>query len=180
MKPAAARPATGLVALTVKVSSCPLTPVVNGVASLHTGTFAAGAHSLTATYSGDAYFLGSSGTASLTALAPASLSGIVFADFNNDGQVDFGEKGISGVSITLTGTDDLGRGVNLSQQTDGDGAYVFRNLRPGAYYLTEPNQPPGYTQGIDSMGTAGGQLSAGDQFFVQLAQGVDGLNYNYG
>jgi hypothetical protein len=110
----------------------------------------------------------------------ASLSGTVFEDFNNDGQVDFGEKGISGVSIALTGTDDLGHAVNLSQTTDGDGAYVFLNLRPGSYYLTEVNQPSGYTPGIDSVGSAGGQLSAADQFFVQLAQGVNGLNYNYG
>jgi hypothetical protein len=154
--------------------------VVNGVATLHTGPFTAGTHALTATYSGDTNFLGSSGTASLTALAPASLSGTVFADFNNDGQVDFGEKGISGVSIILAGTDDLGHGVNFSQTTDGDGAYVFPNLRPGTYYLTEASQPSGFTEGTDSVGTAGGQLSAIDQFFVQLTQGIDGLNYNYG
>ena len=43
------------------------------------------------------------------AIRPASLSGVVFADFNDDGQVDFGEQGIPGVPITLTGTDDLGR-----------------------------------------------------------------------
>jgi hypothetical protein len=43
-------------------------------------------------------------------------------------------------------------------------------------------QPAGYTPGIDSVGTAGGSLSttAVDQFFVQLAEGVNGLNYNYG
>jgi hypothetical protein len=154
--------------------------LVNGVATLQAGPFAAGAHALTATYSGDPNFFGSSGTASLTALAPASLSGTVFEDFNNDGQVDFGEQGIGGVSITLTGTDDQGHAVSLSQGTDGDGAYVFLNLRPGSYYLTKATQPSGYTPGIDSVGTAGGKLSAGDQFFVQLAKGVDGLNYNYG
>jgi hypothetical protein len=117
----------------------------------------------------------------LTALAPASLSGLVFDDFNGDGQVDFGENGISGVSITLTGTDDLGRSVSLSQTTDGDGAYVFANLRPGSYYLTKASQPAGYTPGLDSVGTAGGSLSSTgtDQFFIQLAAGVNGLNYNY-
>jgi N-acetylneuraminic acid mutarotase len=155
-------------------------PVVNGAATLHAGTFTAGTHVLTATYSGDTNFRGSSGTASLTAVAPASLSGTVFADFNNDGQVDFGEQGIGGVSVTLTGTDDLGHGVNLSQATDGDGAYVFLNLRPGAYYLTATSQPSGYTPGTASVGSAGGQLAAADQFFVQLSQGVNGLNYNYG
>jgi hypothetical protein len=113
-------------------------------------------------------------------VANASLSGIVWEDFNDDGQVDFGENGISGVTIALTGTDDLGRPVSPPpQQTDSDGAYLFLNLRPGSYTITE-TQPAGYLQGIDSLGTAGGSLAATDQFFVQLGAGVNGLNYNYG
>jgi probable HAF family extracellular repeat protein len=109
---------------------------------------------------------------------PSSLSGIVYEDFNNDGQVDFGEQGIVGVSIALTGTDDLGNPVNLSQQTDGDGAYVFLNLKPGQYTITE-SQPAGYTQGINSVGTGGGTVS-GDQFTVSLSAGLNALNYNFG
>jgi hypothetical protein len=65
------------------------------------------------------------------ALPTASLSGIAFEDFNNDGQVDFGERGIAGVTIALTGSDDFGHAVNQSQRTEGDGAYVFFNLLPG-------------------------------------------------
>jgi len=109
---------------------------------------------------------------------PSSLSGVVFADFNNDGQVDFGESGIAGVPITVSGTDDLGHAVNLSQTTDADGAYVFLNLRPGTYTIAE-TQPTGYTQGINTVGSAGGTV-AGNQFTVSLAAGVDALNYNYG
>lgn len=121
------------------------------------------------------------GTGSFTAtvIPPARLSGTVFEDFNDDGQVDFGEKSLGGVAVTLTGTDDLGQAVNLSQRTDGDGAYVFFNLRPGSYSITE-TQPAGYNQGIDSIGTAGGSLSATDQFFINLAPAVNGLNYNFG
>jgi SdrD B-like domain len=117
----------------------------------------------------------------LTAVSPpsASLSGTVFADFNNDGQVDFGETGIPGVAIALTGTDDLGHAVSQSQTTDSAGAYVFLNLRPGSYHITE-TQPAGYVQGIDTVGTAGGSLVATDQFFIQLVQGIDGMNYNFG
>jgi hypothetical protein len=110
---------------------------------------------------------------------PSSLSGIVWEDFNNNGQVDFGEKGIAGVTITLTGTDDLGHPVNLPLVTDADGAYVFLNLRPGNYVITE-TQPAGYGQGIDPVGTAGGALAAPDQFLVTLGPGIDGLNYNFG
>jgi hypothetical protein len=114
-----------------------------------------------------------------TPVAPSNLSGVVWEDFNDDGQVDFGENGISGVTITLTGTDVFGNAVNLSQTTDSDGAYVFLNLCPGSYYLTE-TPPPGDLQGTDSIGTAGGSVSATDQFFVALGARVNGLNYNFG
>jgi hypothetical protein len=123
--------------------------------------------------------VGSIFTVNGQALTPASLSGFVFEDFNDDGQLDFGEKGLSGVPITLTGTDDLGNPVNLTQQTDASGSYLFLNLRPGNYYLTE-TQPAGYLQGIDTVGTAGGSLSVVDQFSVPLAPQANGLNYNYG
>src|SRR5262249_46644311 len=95
---------------------------------------------------------------------------------------DFGENGISGVFVHLTGTDDLGQAVDRILQTDGDGAYLFLNLRPGSYSLTRTTQPAGYTAGTDSGGTAGGGLptTVADQFFVQRAQGVNGLNYNFG
>jgi hypothetical protein len=115
----------------------------------------------------------------LTVLAPSSLSGIVFEDFNDDGQVDFGERGIAGVSVRLTGTDTFGNAVDLCQVTDADGAYIFSNLRPGSYFITE-TQPAGYLQGIDTVGTAGGSLVTTDQFLVQLGEGVNGMNYNYG
>src|SRR5436305_834570 len=82
----------------------------------------------------------------------------------DDGQVDFGEQGIVGVTISLTGTDDLGQPVNSSQPTDGDGAFVFLNLRPGHYTIAE-SQPAGYTQGINTVGTGGGTVS-NDQFTV--------------
>jgi hypothetical protein len=108
-----------------------------------------------------------------------SLSGIVWEDFNDDGQIDFGEKGIANVLITLAGTDDLGNPVSQSLPTDSDGAYVFLNLRPGSYTITE-TQPAGYAQGTDSVGTAGGGLPAADQFLVNLAPAVNGLNYNFG
>jgi hypothetical protein len=112
-------------------------------------------------------------------VAPASVSGVVFSDFNDDGQVDFGENGILGVPITVTGTDDLNHAVNLSQNTDGSGAYVILNLRPGTYVITEAQQPAGYTPGIATIGTGGGTVS-GAQFTVTLTAGENAMNYNYG
>ena len=66
---------------------------------------------------GDSTFLGSAGRVTVEVIPPASLSGTVFADFNGDGEVDFNEQGIGGVLIALSGTDDLGQSVSLSQNT---------------------------------------------------------------
>jgi hypothetical protein len=112
-------------------------------------------------------------------VGPSSLSGVVFADFNDDGQVDFGEQGIAGVTINLDGTDFLGNPVHLSLVTDSDGAYVFQNLLLGTYMITAPQVLAGYTQGINSVGTGGGTVS-GDQFTVTLTTGQDAMNYNFG
>jgi hypothetical protein len=152
-----------------------------GSAAFTTSTLSVGDHSISAVYVGDGIFSASvSPTLTQTVNPqPSSLSGLVFEDFNDDGQVDFGERGIAGVSITLDGTDDLGHRVSLTQVSDADGAFRFLDLRPGNYTLTE-TQPVGYLQGKDSVGSAGGSLVATDQFFVQLSQGVNGLNYNFG
>ena len=83
------------------------------------------------------------------------------------------------MTINLDGTDFLGNGVHLSQATDADGTYVFQNLLPGSYRITEAEQPAGYTQGINSVGTGGGTVS-GDQFDLYLAASLDAMNYNYG
>src|SRR5439155_597532 len=65
-------------------------------------------------------------------LPPASLSGFVYSDLDNDGVKDAGEAGIAAVQVTPTGTDDLGA-VSLTATTDANGAYSFGNLRPGTY-----------------------------------------------
>ena len=111
-------------------------------------------------------------------IATSSLSGLVYVDFNNDGQVDFGEKGIAGVTVHLTGTDDRGNAVDQVLATDADGAYVFRFLRPGTYRIAE-TQPTGYNQGINTVGTEGGMVS-GDEFALTLAADRAALNYNFG
>src|SRR5262249_54039054 len=95
-----------------------------------------------------------------------SLSGMVYVDYNNNAQVDLGEMGIDKVTITLTGTNDLGQSINVSTQTDEDGLYEFDGLRPGTYALTESNQPAGFLDGIDTIGSQGGV--AGNDKFTQI------------
>jgi hypothetical protein len=112
-------------------------------------------------------------------LPRSSLSGVVFSDFNHDGQVDFGEAGLPGVTVNLDGTDLLGNPVHLSQTTDTAGTYVFQNLLPGSYTVTAPQVPAGYTAGVNLVGTGGGTIS-GATFTVSLTAGEDAMNYNYG
>jgi hypothetical protein len=151
-----------------------------GAAMLSTSFLATGSHTIVATYSGDGSLLASTATTTVNVIPPASLSGMVFEDFNNDGQVDFGEQGIPGVPVAVTGTDDLGHAVSLSQTTDGAGTYVFLGLRPGTYTITETQQPTGYTPGIATVGTGGGTVSGAQFTGINLVAGEDAMNYNYG
>ncbi|MBL8765530.1 MAG: DUF11 domain-containing protein, partial [Phycisphaerae bacterium] len=86
----------------------------------------------------------------------ASLAGRVWGDANNDGVIGAGESGLAGVTIVLTGTNDLGATVNVSLVSAADGSYSFGDLRPGTYVLTQPTQPPGTSNGVTLAGTAGG------------------------
>jgi len=112
-------------------------------------------------------------------LVPASLSGTVFHDLDNDGVNDPTDLPIVGATVTLTGTDDLGNAVNTGTTTAADGTYTFANLRPGTYTQTE-TQPAGYLDGIDTAGTAGG-TPANDTFSaIALAVGQTGGGYLFG
>ncbi len=50
-------------------------------------------------------------------LPPSSLSGFVYDDANNNGVKEASDLPISGVTVTLTGTDDLGAAVNIIKVT---------------------------------------------------------------
>src|SRR5262249_60701845 len=76
--------------------------------------------------------------------------------FNNDGQVDSGEHGIPGVPITLMGTDDRGHTLNLSQNTNTAGSYVFLNLRPDMTGSARPSGQAPMIQGSTPSAPAAG------------------------
>ena len=108
-----------------------------------------------------------------------SLAGKVYYDANFNGLFDTGDSGLSGVFITLTGVDDRGSQVSLTTVTDANGNYQFSQLRPGTYTLTE-TQPIGYDDGLESLGTLGGDV--GQDFFanIQLKANQIGFGYNFG
>ena len=112
-------------------------------------------------------------------LVPSSLAGSAFIDANRDDVGGAGEAGIGNVTITLTGTDDLGATVNVTQLTDANGSYFFGNLRPGTYTITE-TQPAGYLDAGDAVGSIGGTLANDAVSAITLAPGQDGNVYTFG
>ncbi|WP_165488587.1 MULTISPECIES: SdrD B-like domain-containing protein [Dyella] len=119
-------------------------------------------------------------------LPDARISGKVYSDLNNNGVVDAGEPGIGSpaVTVTLTGTDDLGLAVSKTTTTDASGNYSFTQLRPGQYTVTE-TQPTGYLPGRATVGTGiatPGTASADGNVFtgITLKPGEQGINYNFG
>src|SRR6185369_10761680 len=60
----------------------------------------------------------------------------VWKDLNGNGIQDNGEPGISGVVVTLNGTDAHGQAISLTATTDANGNYQFNNLCTGDYHVT--------------------------------------------
>ena len=112
-------------------------------------------------------------------LLPASVSGTVFTDNNNDGVQQWDEKGISRVKVTLTGTDDLGNAVQLTTITSRWGTYEFGNLRPGTYTITE-TQPMCYLDGKDAVGLQGGTVGNDVLSDIILNSGVKAAGNTFG
>jgi hypothetical protein len=129
-------------------------------------------------------------------LLPASLQGLVWEDFDDNGGVDLGELAVAGVSIALTGADDRGDVVAMTQPTDAEGIFEFAHLRPGRYAIQE-TQPTGFVDGREVLGevievappvppvvlgddgvvdpTTADRFSA-----IVLVAGASGVNYNFG
>jgi protocatechuate 3,4-dioxygenase beta subunit len=110
---------------------------------------------------------------------PATLSGHVYYDANNNGVRDAGEAAIAGATVTLL--DASGNPTGATATTDSTGYYQFDTLMPGAYGVAE-TQPAGYLDGLDAAGTAGGTAhNPGDLINgVQLLGGQTGENYDFG
>ncbi len=108
---------------------------------------------------------------------PASLSGHVYHDADNDGRMDPGETGIGGVTLHVR----QALGGTLEVTTDADGYWEATGLYPSEYSVTEIH-PDGYLDGLDAAGTAGGVAhNPGDRIDgVQLAGGQSGENYDFG
>lgn len=106
-------------------------------------------------------------------------SGFVYIDLNRNGQRDTGEIGISDVLIRLDGITDEGAVVSLYQLTNEHGFYQFGDLQPGIYSLSE-EQPQGFEDGQESVGTLGGVAGNNAFFNIRVNVGDNGTDYNFG
>jgi VCBS repeat-containing protein len=122
-------------------SGLPVSYTVSGPATLAGNVLTItglGAVTVTAHQAGNDYYNAAPVISTTYAVAAASLCGVLFKDFNEDGFQDFGELGSAGVSVQLTGTDFNGASVSSSVPTGSSGYYQFPNLLPGTYAVSVP------------------------------------------
>ncbi len=120
---------------------------------------------------------------------PTRLSGHVFHDANDNGVFDAGETGIPNVRITVARTAGANATIPLllpasytggTVTTDANGYWSVSGLLAGEYHIIE-QQPDGYFDGKEHVGTAGGTSTVNDRFDgVVLAAGQHGENYDFG
>jgi len=110
----------------------------------------------------------------------SSIAGLVYVDFDNDGQKDSNEQPISGVVIVLAGTDAQGAAVQTQTTTGSDGTFRFSDLRRGTYRLTE-QQPAAYLDGKETAGSLTANTSVNDEFSaLDLPAGTAAVDYLFG
>ena len=115
----------------------------------------------------------------------AEIGNFVWEDLDGDGVQDFGEPGIPGVQVTLTGTTGDGAPVNLSTTTNGTGFYLFSGLEPGTYKLTFGTPAGGYVLTAQNQGgndETDSDAAPGTQMTVNevLTAGESNLTYDAG
>lgn len=108
------------------------------------------------------------------------ISGTVYVDGSQDGHLDSGEEGIGGVSVTLEGLTDQGVVIERELLTNERGYFLFGALPSGTYSLTQ-EQPEGYLDTVEEIGTNGGIMLENDSIEdIVIGVGNPGEYYNFG
>jgi hypothetical protein len=151
-----------------------------GAASLTLSTLAAGGHTITATYSGDANDAASSASLiqSVTAAVTSAISGHVYNDVTGNG-LSANDTALGGVTVKLfldrnnNGVLDSGDGAAVASavSSSSTGAYSFANLAAGRYFTQEVT-PTGYVR------TAPTNLSYYTAAIADCGSSVSGLDFD--
>ena len=112
-------------------------------------------------------------------LVGSNISGLIWADSNNNGQLDADEPlRIAGVTLHLQGTTNFNQDINLTVVSNNEGQYQFTGLVAGTYSIKQ-EQPSAWQDGKESLGNLGGSTH-NDQFTeIPLINGQDGVHYNF-
>ncbi len=114
-----------------------------------------------------------------------TISGLVYQDTNANGVLDSGEPGIAGVTLTLSGTNNLGQSVSATATTAANGTYSFvSSVAPGTYQIAETT-PSGYAPVAANLGTVNGTadgIEASPVLITTIVEtsGQSGINYDFG
>ena len=115
----------------------------------------------------------------ITAPLAANLAGRIYIDSNKDGIGQSTEPGISGVTLTLTGTVTVGSApVNRTTTTDSNGNYTFANVEQGTYTVTS-GSPPDFNFRTANPGNTGGTAGTQQISTINLA-GINSTANNVG
>lgn len=114
---------------------------------------------------------------------PATLSGAVYHDRDNDGRKGADEEPIGQVRVVLL---DAGTGQVVARGvTDAQGRYTLSGLAAGNYVVRQL-QPDGWLDGLDRAGTINGKtvgqaVNPGDEIRqIELAWGDQAVDYDFG
>lgn len=112
----------------------------------------------------------------LNPLPSGVISGLVFADANNNNVRDAGESVLPGVSISLTGTTRQGSAINQTTVSNASGAFSFQQVPAGTYQLTRGSVSK-FVGDNATAGSLGGIVGPSTISSISLAPGQTGLNF---
>lgn len=107
----------------------------------------------------------------------AAISGHVYHDRNDDGQIDKGEEGIPGVTIELRSATD--GSLVATTTTDGTGFWEFPTVAPGTYTVVEIH-PEKWVDGKDTAGSKGGAVTNDVIASITVGAGEVSTDNNFG
>ncbi|QQZ28160.1 IPTL-CTERM sorting domain-containing protein [Thiothrix subterranea] len=110
-------------------------------------------------------------------IVPATISGTVLDDRNANGVQNDDDTPVSGVVVTVTGTDVLGNPVTLETTTDTAGHYSIA-VPPGTYTVTETNPSTAVSTGSEA-GTQGSTVVDKDAISVTVNSGQVSANNDF-
>ena len=116
-----------------------------------------------------------------TTITSSSIAGLVFRDFNNNGASDAGDTGMSGITMSLSGTAFDATAWTASATTSASGTFTIANLPEGTYAVQRGTVAEGFlTVGTQTAGTSAGTATTPPNITgIVLGEAVSATGYNY-